>query len=180
MKSLARGGTYYRVFKPGWSDPLDTKYAKQSKQSRWNPPGEFGALYLNRNLEVAAANARKQHARRAIGLFDLKPEKRPSLLQVSVSESRVLDAVTVAGVAALRLPKSYPLGVSVERCWPIARRAYDDAKLSGVSYRSAAECTETSWLGEELAWFDRSPRLRENGPRRPFNAWYPDVYPKGR
>jgi len=80
LESIRRSGTYFRVFKPEWNDPLDTTYARRSSDNRWNPPGEFGALYLNKTLEVAAANARRQHAGRVIGLFDLKPARRPWLL----------------------------------------------------------------------------------------------------
>lgn len=177
MLGLERYGRYFRVYKPDWLDPLDTDFAKQSARNRWNLPGEFGALYLSRSLDVAAANARRRHAGRAVGLFDLKPDRRPWLLSVIVPRSQVLDVVTPAGVARLGLPREYPFGVAVERCWPIARRAYADSALSGIACRSAAECTKTTWLGEELAWFDRSPRLRESGPRRRFEDWYPDVKP---
>jgi hypothetical protein len=175
--SLERHGTYYRVYKPDWHDPLDTSYAKRSPNNRWNPPGVFGALYLDATLDVAAANARSQHAGRAIGLFDLRPERRPWLVSVAVPRSRVLDVVTPAGISRLKLPKHYPFGVAAQQCWPIARRAYSDSTLWGVACRSAAECTKITWIGEELAWFDRAPRLRETAPRRAFEEWYPDVKP---
>lgn len=177
MRSIIREGTYYRVYKPDWNDPLDTTCAKRSNDNRWNPPNEFGALYLNRTLNVAAANARAQHAGRAVGLFDLKPERRPHLLQVAVPRARVLDVVTASGIRALHLPKAYPFGVPHARCWPIARRAYADATLNGIACRSAAECTRTTWVGEELAWFDRAPVLKKNGSRRDFASWYPDPMP---
>jgi hypothetical protein len=176
MKSVSREGTYYRVYKPDWGDPLDTSFAKE-RGGRWSPPREFGVLYLNHSVDVAAANARASHAGRAIGLFDLKPDRRPGLLQVCVSRSSVLDVVTAVGISALRLPKTYPFSIARARCWPIARRAYADVKLSGIACRSAAECTKTTWIGEELAWFDRAPHLTENGPRRDFADWYPDPQP---
>lgn len=177
MKCVVREGTYYRVYKPDWHDPLDTTYARHSSDNRWNPPDEFGALYLNRSVGVAAANARARHTRRAIGLFDLKPDRRPWLLQVGVPRSLLLDVVTASGITALRLPRTYPFSVPHARCWPIARRAYANSKLKGIACRSAAECTKTTWIGEELAWFDRAPHLRENGPRRGFAEWYPDPAP---
>src|SRR5665213_2191786 len=176
MKSVSREGAYYRVYKPDWDDPLDTSFAK-ARGGRWNPPDEFGVLYLNFSLDAAAANARAAHAGRAIGLFDLKPDRRPRLLQVRVPRSSVLDVVTVAGISALRLPKTYPFSIARARCWPIARRAYADVKLGGIACRSAAECTKTSWIGEELARFDRAPHLVENGPRQSFADWYPDPHP---
>lgn len=177
MEAIERNGSYYRLFKPDWNDPLDSSYAKQAAGNRWNPPGEFGALYLNRTRDVAAANARWQYRNRAIGLFDLKPERRPSLLQLDVPRWRVLDIVTPAGIAAAKLPKSYPFGVAIQRCRPVARRAYADHTLAGIACRSAAECTKTTWVGEELAWFERSPRLREVGLRLAFGQWYPDAHP---
>lgn len=96
MLTCRRGGRYYRVAKPEWVDPLDLSFSKVHG-GRWNPPGDFGALYLGGSEEVAAANARRQHRGRAIGLFDLRPERRPVLVTVEVPEGTVLDAVTPGG-----------------------------------------------------------------------------------
>lgn len=175
MQTAERGGMYFRLAKPEWNDPLDLSYSKAAG-GRWNPPGEFGVLYLNRTLEVSAANARWRHRGRAIGLFDLQPERRPILVSVDVRPSRVLDVVTVAGLRALRFPVSYPYGVGQVRCRPIGRRARR-AGLSGIACRSSAESTPTRWLGEELGWFDCAPALSENAPRLPFLKWYPDSIP---
>lgn len=175
MLAVSRGGTYFRLYKPGWSDPLDSSFARLHG-GRWTPPGEFGALYLNATISVAAANARHQHARRAIQLFDLRPEKRPSLLDVVVPTSLVADVVSPEGIAGLALPSSYPLGVDYAQCWPVARAAYAEARLAGIACRSNAECTAAHCVGEELAWFDRSklPRKRR---RRDFAHWYPGPHP---
>ena len=175
MQTIARGGTYYRVAKPDWAQPLDTSFSKAAG-GRWNPPGSFGALYLSQTVEVAAANARTQHRGRAIGLFDLRPDRRPMLLTVSASAAQVLDVVTPAGIQALRLPSAYPFRVDHARCRPIGRRAYRSG-LPGIACRSAAECTPSSWLGEELAWFDNAPPVTETHPRRVFADWYPDSIP---
>ena len=177
MKAIERSGTYYRVFKPGWADPLDASFSKRFG-ARWNAPGAFGALYLNQTIDVAAANARKQHLGRAIGLFDLLPSRRPSLLEVAVPRSRLLDVVTDAGIAAAGLPASYPFGVSHARCRPVGKLAYESHEFRGIAYRSAAECTATYWVGEELAWFDVSPPLQESAPRRAFKDWYPHPFPR--
>ena len=133
-------------------------------------------LYLNRTLEVAAANARWQHRKRAIGLFDLRPERRPILVTVEVPRVGALDVVTAEGLRDLRLPASYPFAAGHARCRPIGRRAYKGG-LPGIACRSAAECFATGWVGEELAWFDRAPGVRERGPRRAFGEWYPDSIP---
>lgn len=175
MLAIARGGTYYRVFKPGWHDPLDTSFSRK-RGGRWTPPGEFGALYLNATIQVAAANARSQHAGRAIGLFDLRPEKRPGLLDVEVPRRRVADVVTAAGVAAAGLPKDCPVGVTYGQCWPVARSTYGDPTKAGIASRSNAECTASHCAGEELAWFDRSVPVEEI-QRRDFAQWYPGPHP---
>ena len=175
MKAISRRGRYFRVFKPGWSDPLDTT-PNRERGGRWNAAWSFGALYLNATLAVAAANARRQHIGRAIGLFDLRPERRPSLLTVEVPGSLHLDVITPAGVKALHLPAHYPWNIGHDRTRPIGKRAYAQIRLRGIACRSAAECTASEWIGEELAWFDRSPKLAEVA-RQPFAAWYPDPHP---
>ncbi|HEY1654749.1 MAG TPA: RES domain-containing protein [Candidatus Tumulicola sp.] len=177
MKSLRRSGIYFRVFKPGWGDPLDPAYSKSSG-GRWNAPGAFGAIYLCATLEVAAANARARHAGRAIRLFDLLPSRRPSLLEVRIPDGEMLDVVSEEGVRAAGLPRGYPYGVPHERCQSVGRRAYALSELRGIACRSAAEATPGAWAGEELAWFDRSPVLREHGPRRTFAQWYPHPFPR--
>jgi hypothetical protein len=176
VRSLTRSGTYLRVFKPEWSDPLDTTPSR-IHGGRWNPPGGFGALYLCRDRSVAAASARAQHAGRAVGLFDLKPKRRPRLLQVHVPRSVCLDVVSAAGLAELHLPHIFPFDVGHPRCQRIGMRAYRSAAYRGIACRSAAECRPTGWVGEELAWFDSSAALIENGPRQDFATWYPDPIP---
>lgn len=175
LRSIHRVGMYYRLFKLGWSDPLDPSYAK-AVGGRWTPKGEFGAIHLNENLTVAAANARSRHAGRSIGLFDLRPEKRPWLVDVSVPFATAVDVVSSAGLAAAGLPERYPFGVDHAACWPIARTAYVNKALAGIASRSKAECTRVSFVGEELAWFDRSPALVAIR-RRSFENWYPEPHP---
>ena len=169
--TVHRDGFYYRVVAPSWADPADTSYSKK-QGGRWNPPGEFGALYLNADVHVAAANARAQHAGRAIKLFDLVPEARPELVTFDVPWVEVLDACTQKGVAALGFADNFPYQVTWPACQAVAREAHT-AGLSGIAARSHAETTATASVEEELALFEEiSP-----GPpiaRRPFHEWYPD------
>lgn len=88
-----------------------------------------------------------------------------------------LDVVSAAGIAALHLPQNFPFGVGHPTCQRIGRAAYRLAACRGIACRSAAECRPTVWLGEELAWFDSSPALSDNGPRQDFATWYPDPIP---
>ena len=171
---VRRGGAYYRVVAPEWVDPEDTAYSKQ-RGRRWNPAGEFGALYLNATIHVAAANARAQHAGRAIKLFDLLPEARPELVTFEVPMVDVLDACTAEGVAALGFADDFPWAVSWPACQAVGREARAGA-LAGVAARSNAEATRTAWVGEELALFEEVV-VDPPTARRRFDEWYPAPIP---
>jgi len=175
LLTVRRSGAYYRVCKPDWLDCADTSYSK-TNGARWNPRGAFGALYLCATIEVAAANARTHHSGRAIGLFSLRPERRPQLLRFDIPASRYVDIVSAAGVSAAGLPSEFPHGVGWPRCQTVAAEAKAAGQL-GIACRSAAECSATSWLGEELAIFDSAPQPRAVGKPRAFADWYPDVIP---
>jgi RES domain-containing protein len=172
--AIRRGGAYYRVIAPDWVNPADTSYSKQ-RGGRWNPAGEFGALYLNATLKEAAANARAHHAGRAIKLFDLLPEARPQLVTFDVPMIDVVDACTADGIAALGFEESFPYGVEWPPCQAIAREAQAKG-LPGIASRSNAEATATACVGEELALFEE---LQIGAPRarRKFEEWYPDPIP---
>src|SRR5262250_734501 len=118
VQRVARSGVYFRVCKPDWLSCADTSYSK-SFGARWNPRGAFGALYLCATIEVAAANARTHHSGRAIGLFSLRPERRPRLQRFDVRKARYVDIATASGVAAAGLPPEYPYGVGWTACQPI-------------------------------------------------------------
>ncbi len=171
---VRRGGSYYRVVAPKWVDPADTAYSKQ-RGGRWNPAGEFGALYLNATIKVAAANARAQHSGRAIKLFDLLPAARPELVTFEVPMVDVLDACTPAGVADLGFAENFPYRVTWPPCQAIGREAHANA-LAGVAARSNAEATETASVGEELALFEEVV-VSPSKARRRFDKWYPDPIP---
>ena len=173
LPTARRGGEYYRVVAPECVEPLDTAYSK-AFGGRWNPSGEFGALYLNANVQVAAANARAQHAGRALKLFDLVPSARPELVTVDVPPLDVVDAASSAGIAALGFGEGFPFGASWPQCQAIAREA-KAAGVPGIVSRSNAEATPTRVVGEELAIFEGFAVAQRD--RRPFAAWYPDPIP---
>ena len=174
QNTVLRGGDYYRIAAPDWVDPSDTTYSKR-QGGRWNPAGEFGALYLNATIQVAAANVRARHSGRAIKLFDLLPEARPHLATFDVPSIQALDACTSEGVAALGFAANFPYGVTWTACQSIAREAHA-AGLDGVAARSNAEATARKWVGEELAAFEEIA-VSERQPRRQFHEWYPDPIP---
>jgi hypothetical protein len=108
---------------------------------------------------VAAANARSQHAGRAIKVFDLLPEARPELVTFEVPMVEVVDACTPDGIAALGFSESFPYGVTWPPCQAIAREAHA-AALACVAARSDAEATATACVGEELALFEGLSSVR--------------------
>jgi len=170
---LERGGTYYRVCDPSWRDPADTSFSRRYG-GRWNPPGAFGALYLNADIAVAAANARRSLASvfgDAVAFADIRPERRPDLQLFTVTASPFVDAVTPKGIAALGLPGAYPAGCGHDACRTIARELHA-AGESGIAARSGALAG-----GEELAIFDTHAALarRQRHGRRKFAAWYPGL-----
>lgn len=138
--------------------------------------GEFGALYLNQTIAVAAANARWRYHNRAIKLFDLKPSERPVLVPFDVPTSTVVDAVSDVSVEQMKLPSTFPAATDPAICQVIAAQALKE-DLDGVACRSAVETTPTSWLGEELALFDTRALPQPVGPSLAFTKWYPSPRP---
>lgn len=171
-RHVHRQGTYYRVFEAGWDDCADTSFSKLYG-GRWNPPGEFGALYLNRTLDVARANARVLYAGAFYRPEDLTGEAELQLQEFAVPEETVLDCFSASGVAACGFEPSYPFGYDdYAPCRAIARDEYARGG-NGVATRCAAECTATSFAGEELALFDRVSRSAKKGRLHRFEEWYP-------
>ncbi|MDQ6767988.1 MAG: RES family NAD+ phosphorylase [Candidatus Eremiobacteraeota bacterium] len=178
FRHVTRHGRYYRVCDPRWQDCSDPSFSKRYG-GRWNPPGEFGALYLCRTLAVAAANARENFALEIHSLYDLKPQFRPIIIEFTIPSTPArtfVDAVSDEGLVALGLPETYPLArndaVSHGTCRSIGRAAYARAER-GIACRSAAEAQRGPWPGEELALFDRSVGIARTGRKRAFSDWYP-------
>jgi hypothetical protein len=170
MRHVRRGGRYLRVADPGWSDPLSGAWSKV-RGGRWNAPGEFEVVYLNREVDVARAQVRRKLAPLAIGPEDLDPANGPVLVATEVPEALCVDAVTKAGLHSLGLPESYPQdagGVPVGHpvCQPIGAEV-KAAGESGIAARSAAEVPSP---GEELAYF--GPDELEPGERLAFVEWF--------
>jgi hypothetical protein len=173
-RAIRRGGSYNRLAEPFWADPLDTSYSRQ-RGGRWNPPGSFGVLYLNRDLRIARLQVQHKLRGHPYGVEDLDESEQHDLVSVEVVERDWLDCVTVPGLEVVGLPASYPRhanGRPVRHvdCQPIGGAAFDDGRL-GIACRSAA--TGTSPTDEELAVFDRDtdPGVRMTD-RQPFPDWF--------
>jgi len=176
LPTTQRQGRYFRVYSPEWTDPPNETTYNKKYGGRWNLPDVFGALYLNATIAVAAAQARHQHAGRAIKLFDLQPQSRPVLAAFDVLPMTIVDAVSAVGIKSLKLPTHFPYGVDWTRCQAIGIRAHR-AALSGVAARSNAEATLDRFVGEELVSFDSQPMPAMTRFGIPFAEWYPDPIP---
>lgn len=173
-RTVRRGGAYNRLAEPSWTDPLDTSHSK-GRGGRWNPPGTFGALYLNRDVRMARLQVEHKLAGHPYGLEDLDETEQHDLIDVEVLEQVWLDCVGVAGLKAVGLPMSYPSHpdgspVLHAECQPIGKAAFDYG-MPGVACRSAARGATTD--DEELAVFARGGRLNVTMTgRRPFSDWF--------
>lgn len=172
--AIRRGGSYNRLAEPSWADPLDTSYSRLSG-GRWNAPGGFGVLYLNRDVRTARLQVQHKLSGQPYGVEDLDESEQHDLVSVEVAERDWLDCVTVPGLEAVGLPATYPrhrngLLVRHANCRPIGQSAFDDG-APGIACRSAA--TGASSTDEELGVFDRDANssVRMTG-REPFAEWF--------
>lgn len=108
MRRIRRGGAYFRIADPTWADPLDAAYSV-ARGGRWNPPGSFPVLYLNRDLHTSRANLERRFAGRPYGPEMLDPARAPLLIQTTVDDGDFVDAVTDEGCLDRGLPATYPL-----------------------------------------------------------------------
>jgi hypothetical protein len=174
FRHLARRGRYSRVVDPGWSRPLDPSFAAE-RGGRWNPPASFPVVYLCATREVARANVLRRFVGFPYGVLDLRPDRRPSLVETDVPEHRAVDVVTDAGCRAAGLPASYPYDgrgrrIGWQRTQPVGSTAWSQDERS-IACRSAA--LPKNERGEELAWLPRATadRLRVVR-RRSFDDWF--------
>lgn len=172
MRTISRGGEYCRVADPSWTDPLTGQFAKE-RGRRWNPPGSFPVVYLNRDEVVARANVARLYAGKPYGPEDFRRTPAPDLVTVEVERADYVDIVTADGCEAAGLPRSYPIDaggtmVPHEICQPIGQAAWE-AGLPGIACRSAAPGAPAD--GEELAWFARGRRLAPLAVRK-FADWF--------
>ena len=172
-RAIRRGGSYNRLAEPSWTDPLDTSYSKQ-RGGRWNPPGSFGVLYLNRDLRMARLQVQHKLRGHPYGVEDLDESEQHDLVAVEVAERDWLDCVTVPGLDAVGLPATYPRHangrpVRQETCRPIGQAAFDDCG-PGIACRSVA--VDAAASDEELAVFDRDSAAVRITERHPFAEWF--------
>jgi hypothetical protein len=173
-RTIRRGGSYNRLAEPSWADPLNTSYSRQYG-GRWNPPGSFGVLYLNRDLRVARLQVLHKLSGHPYGVEDLEEAEQHDLVDVEVAEQEWLDCVTAVGLEAVGLPSTYPRHrngrlVRHATCQPVGQAVLDDGQ-PGIACRSAA--TGASPTDEELGVFDQvvAASVQMTG-RHPFADWF--------
>lgn len=167
-----RGGRHLRVADPDWRRPLDGRHSLELG-GRWNAPGSFPVVYLFSTRELARSLVLARFGGRPYGVTDLRPGRRPVLVETDVPEHHAVDVVTDAGCRAAGLPVTYPRDadgaiVAHERCRPIGATAWEQGDQS-IACRSAT--AKRGEPGEELAWFQRDRRLRV-ARRRTFEEWF--------
>jgi hypothetical protein len=170
---LRRAGTYLRVADPDWDNPLEGSYAG-ARGGRWNAPGSFPVVYLNRDVETARANVRRRFQGQPYQIEDVRPDRLPLLISTELDSNDYVDVVSGAGCAAAGLPRSYPFDAAGELvphdvCQPIGQAAWDDGD-PGIACRSAAPGASRS--GEELAWFHRDSTSLIVAASTAFKDWY--------
>jgi RES domain-containing protein len=171
VRHLRRGGDYFRVADPDWSNPLSASYSRE-RGGRWNPPGSFGVVYLNRSVALARAQLRHKLVPRGIEPEDLQHTQAPVLVTTRVPDNGYVDAVTSAGLKAMGLPSTYPRDAAGDWvphgvCQPIGERLHEDGE-PGIACKPCVQAAPVD--GEELAYFGRR-RLRVNRTQQ-FADWY--------
>jgi hypothetical protein len=157
---ILRSGRYFRVASPDWDDPLDG-LPGMSKGGRWNRPGSFPVVYLNKTTRLARTFVAHKLRGQPFGPEDLDPDAGPVLVVTDVPGSRYVDVVSDEGCKAAGLPASYPVDawgklLPHDTCWPIGDVAWQRNE-PGIACRSAT--TGAVPTDEELAWFQRDTEL---------------------
>jgi hypothetical protein len=165
---------WLRVASAGWKNPLDPSYAQRTG-GRWNPPNAYPALYLNGDLTTARSQLERMLEGYPAGLDDLDEDAFVLVAARLPKRQRCADGVSAAGLKALELPQTYPLGtkgkpVTHSRCQRIGV-AVRSRRLRGLWCRSAAT---SDGRGRELAWFPSGARSKARPVwKRPLSlgAW---------
>ena len=170
FRHVARSGRFVRVAHPDWRRPLDPSFAA-ARGGRWNPPGSFPVLYLCATRAVARAVVLGRFEGLPYGLLDLRPDRRPVLIETDVPLHRAVDVVTEAGCRAVDAPRQLPLrrtgpedrmGTNpTPRRGPRGRRG--NGRSPAAARRSRRAETARSWPGS----FENEPTASPSPPGVP-------------
>lgn len=173
-EKLPSSAEWFRICDRSWNDPTDDSFARAAG-GRWNPPDSWRTLYVSADEVTSRLNLDRFIARWPYEPEDLDDRSGPDLaVLVLPRDQSVADVHTMDGVAAVGLPRTYPLDsggglVGHERCRQVGSDVHA-AGLRGVHCRSAVT---THGAGRELAWFPATSRSRARLARRiRFNDWF--------
>jgi hypothetical protein len=156
---LPDGHSWQRIADAAWADPLDPGFAER-KGGRWNRPGSFPVLYLNEDVHTARVNLIAFLTNRPYEPEDLRDDTGPVLIAARLPRKQsVADIHSTEGLAAVGLPKSYPLDsegqvVSHSVCQPIG----EEVKAEGLRGVLCISANAPEGAGRELAWFPATAR----------------------
>lgn len=169
---ILRGGTYHRVAEVAWENPLDGTPGIE-RGGRWNLPGAFPVVYLNKTIELARLYVAYKLRGHPYGPEDIDPETGDVLATADLPSQDYVDVITDDGCRSVGLPITYPLDTSGdlighESCQPIGWEAWQQRE-AGIACRSAT--LGAGSRDEELAWFQRGRALK---PERilSFSEWF--------
>lgn len=174
---ISRDGPYHRVAEVAWENPLDG-VPGVGAGGRWNPPGSFPVVYLNKTVKLARLYVAQKLRDQPYGPEDIDPETGDLLATVDLPEQEYVDVVTDEGCLAAGLPATYPTDdsgevIPRETCWLIGDEAWRHGE-HGIASRSATVGADRD--DEELAWFQRGRALRADKVAG-FTDWFfaPDL-----
>ena len=125
-----RGVVYRHIPKGG--DAMATSFS-HSAGGRWNPPGEFGALYTTTAEDDIEREIERAAAKRGIAPQDLLPR---DIVTIAVSLKKVLDLTDPAVLRALKFSADELIEDVYERTWELARAVFR-AGIEGIVVPSA-------------------------------------------
>lgn len=137
-------GAVYRQSTPRYAEITGrTLLASFGTGGRFNPAGEFGALYVSLDPETPFRELRRQANKAALDVLDLLPR---TLFAADVYLQKVLDIACIAPSPAYRLTDAELRSDDWTACQDVARRART-AGYEAVRFPSA------TGRGENLAIF---------------------------
>lgn len=127
-------GIVYRQCAPEHTDLATTLSQNQRGGGRFNPPGEFGAIYVAVERETVLRELARQAALLGFAVDELLPR---TMLRLRLHVRRVLDLTDEDVCHAWGLAGSDLSQTPHDDCWEIARAARRSG-YEAVRFRSAA------------------------------------------
>jgi RES domain-containing protein len=156
-------GAVYRQSTPQYAEITDrTLLASFGTGGRFNPTGEFGAVYVSLDPETPFRELRRQAVKAGLDVLDLLPR---TLFAAEARLQRVLDLACADVPADFRVPER-ALGLDDwTACQDVARRA----RLAGYEAirfrqpRARARTSRSSWIDSPPAPMSGSSARRRFG-----------------